>query len=102
MAKSGTMIIQVVQATVPPGDTGTKRACVKRKCRDAQARATSRDLPVTSPPFLRATTTEHDTPRLTRTAVELRDGPEDRQTMKTKMQDVDKAMVLTFNATFEL
>ena len=47
MAPSGTMIIQVVQATVPPGDTGTKRACVKRKCRDARARATSRDLPVT-------------------------------------------------------
>jgi hypothetical protein len=57
---------------------------------------------VRSPPFLRATTTEHDTPRPTRTAVELRDGPEDRQKMKTKMQDVDKAMVLTFNETFEL
>ena len=60
-------------------------------------------LPVTcGRSFLRATTTEHDTPRLTRTAVELRDGPEDRQKMKTKMQDVDKAMVLTFNETFEL
>ena len=52
--------------------------------------------------FSRETTTEHDIPRLTRTAVELRDGPLDRQKMKTKMQDVDKAMVLTFNETFEL
>ena len=44
--------------------------------------------------------TLHETPA--RSAVELRDGPMDRQKMKTKMQDVDKAMVLTFNETFEL
>jgi len=52
MAPAGTMIIHVVKATVPPGDTGTKRACVKRTFRPP---VLFRDPPQRSPPFPRLT-----------------------------------------------